>query len=498
MNQRLLTHYHGISPLSPNGKNALMNPERGLRFEFVVPQSRTLKYHPPFLSDYPFEQYRTDGVAIAQAYVYLSDFTECDLPEWKLQDIERQFEIGRRQGVKFLLRFAYEHNDESMPFVPGPTLERILRHMDQLQDLVARNADVIYVLQSGFIGLWGEFHTSVHGIEKDYRQVATLMNRVLDFLPPNRFTQMRRIRYKENYLKEINAFHPVTLQNAYSSDPAARIGFFNDGTLAAHHDGATFPDPPYSNPGNDEFDTVCRESAYLPVDGELFWTSQLTDPKSISGLRAAIRFTQHRYTTFSYVHSFSQLDHSSAYSTIDAWKDETITPQILNANHLPCSDSYFHAPRTAFEYLRDHLGYRLELQTAEWDSRVEPGKRLSGELNLMNRGFAAPVNNRTCYLVLSGSDGSAFEFPLACNWRSFQPHRPGDESRTPLLHSVKFDFPLPADMPRGEYRVALWMPDPLPSIRNLPRYCVRLANDLPFTEDSDGRALNELGTLTVF
>ena len=47
------------------------------------------------------------------------------------------------------------------------TAELVVSHMVQLHGVVNRGMDVIYVLQDGWIGSWGEWHGSKTGIENN-------------------------------------------------------------------------------------------------------------------------------------------------------------------------------------------------------------------------------------------------------------------------------------------------------------------------------------------
>ena len=48
------------------------------------------------------------------------------------------------------------------------------------------------------------------------------------------------------------------------------------------------------------------------------------------------------------------------------WKETPLEESFLSENHMPVSDKYFKnqdgspATRNVFDYIRDHLGYRLE------------------------------------------------------------------------------------------------------------------------------------------
>jgi hypothetical protein len=507
--ERSPVHYRGIRPTDPGGRKGLMNPERGLRFELGTGRlaSDEVK-HGADSSRWPFHEWRADGVSVGQGYCYLTQFHDSPLSREKLDAIQRDFDRLRGLGIgaKFLLRFAYEFDGVSH----GPSAERICAHIQQLKPVLDRNWDVIYVLQIGWVGLWGEFHAAVQGTEKEVAKTAAIVRATLDLLPPDRFTMMRRMDYKRKNLEFLGCLEEVTAETAGSQRPAAKIGFFNDGTLANASDGGTFPDPPlYAAPGNREFDYLTREAPFLPVDGELFWSSQVPLPDPLnpaphhgldltfsSAARAIERFRLQHYSTFSYVHGFSGLE-KPIYGVIDAWKETPITAAGLEAGRFPFSPDYFDgARRTAFEYIRDHLGYRLEAQTARFDSVVQPGGTLHIELDLINRGFAAPVNPRQIYFVLVHASGETIEIPTGVNARTLQPYRPGNPDFRPLTHRIAAAAALPAGMRPGEWTLALWIPDGRDRLRLLPDYAIRLANNVEWI-DRGGRGAGRLGSILV-
>ena len=140
------------------------------------------------------------------------------------------------------------------------------------------------------------------------------------------------------------------------------------------------------------------------------------------------------------------------------------------------SDGYFtdvHGKfvwRSYYEYMRDHIGYRLELQSV--DAEMAEG-HLKGKIKLVNRGFSSPVNPRRAYLRI---DDKAFLLES-----DIQRWFAGEKQ------TLKFD--IPADNVQGK-RLGLWLPDDSPVLRDVPEYAIRCANDIEF---KDG--VNWLGEL---
>ena len=463
-------------------RGGISNPERGFRFEQQIGLVGDEGMTAGMKSAWRFDDYAKDGVRIAQAYCYLTGCLETDIPQVKLVSLQKDFDRARMLGVKFLLRFAYERDVSRRV---GPTSERILSHIRQLTPIVQKNADVIYVLQIGWIGAWGEFHSSARRLDEDEKVVADVVAATLDMLPENRMTMMRLSRQRTVALRRLGGDHEVTAETAWSATPPARIGFFNDATLANCYDAGTFLgdygtyakmswadvlEAKLDQPGAPVFDRMARESAFVPVDGELFWTGQV-EPLLQGGLVSIQRLRRHHYTTFSLVHGNSELDKSPELGAIDTWKVTPITRELLEANGIPCDPDYFSGVpyRTAYEYIRDHLGYRLVVKKCERrDGKVR--------LTVHNYGFAAPVNRRKAYFAILAADGAVTEIPTDFDCRRF-----AAESDT----VVECDVPALKD---GE-RLALWLPDEL--LADRAEYAIRLAGGAEFVE-KDGKILNML------
>ena len=79
------------------------------------------------------ERYEPFGLTLVQAYCYLTEFADRPISDEKLQLLQESFDNLRRRGLKAVLRFAYERD---MGVKEGPTLDWILRHIDQLQPLL--------------------------------------------------------------------------------------------------------------------------------------------------------------------------------------------------------------------------------------------------------------------------------------------------------------------------------------------------------------------------
>lgn len=508
--------YKGIQPDSLTGRNGLRNPERGLRGEMYVdtfPKGPNSGFSGVAfqalgpMEPYAHEQWKWmldymeyDGMTIIQSYIYLSDFYNRPLTEEKLSAIDNFFEEIRKYGggTKLLLRFAYETKFRKKQ--NGPTKEIILTHLEQLKPILQKNADVIYVLQAGFIGAWGEWHSSVNGLEKDLAFRQKLINSLLEAIPSSRCIQIRVPGYKRLALgyKTIASYPILDNSNAFSSEAIARIGYCNDGFLATYLDGGTFTqlEGPFIEGKRDEreYTQMTKESRFVPVDGEMYWKGTSTDGE-ITGLKAAITLREQHYSTFSVVHGSAPFEKDETELPIDRWKKQQITPEILNENNLPVSNDYFTTKygkiisRNAYEYIRDHLGYRLEIQKATFPEKTAGNFDISA--TIINRGFAGPINSRPIFFCLIGKDEKVWTLPVVQDIRTLLPALAG---KKPISYTLRWQGMIPADLPNGVYRVGLWLPDEDMRLRFRPDYAIKLANDVKWFINAEGQyGINILG-----
>ena len=123
------------------------NPERGFSSTYIKdpPQAALL-----------WKRRQDQRITLARRVFGLDAFRDKDLSPAYLASVAADFSEARRAGVKIVARFAYNF-DQSGADAP---LDRILRHLDQLQPVLQQNADVLAFVQAGFIGRWANGTTA--------------------------------------------------------------------------------------------------------------------------------------------------------------------------------------------------------------------------------------------------------------------------------------------------------------------------------------------------
>ena len=164
---------------------------------------------------------------------------------------------------------------------------------------------------------------------------------------------------------------------------------------------------------------------------------------------------------------------------MDVWARVPVDPMFLRQRNLPFEEDYFtdekgnHVWRSYYEYIRDHLGYRIVLEEAEVDSEIVAGKDFHARISLQNHGFSAPVNPRPVQLVLTGR-ASQIRFDFKTDIRRWS----GGGTRQVLEMTAT----MPSDMVEGEYQVYFAMPDASETLSEQPEYAIRCANPLEFVD----------------
>ena len=128
---------------------SILNPERGFFTPYELPGTPG------------FSPVRATGNTLVHLNIRLDDWREIDIPQDVLDRLDSNFADIRDAGVKAIIRFAY--NQGPYPdSEPDTSKAQILRHIEQLTPLLQNNADVIAWVEAGFIGAWGEWHTSTN------------------------------------------------------------------------------------------------------------------------------------------------------------------------------------------------------------------------------------------------------------------------------------------------------------------------------------------------
>ena len=407
-----------------------LSPERGFYTTTNLATARDLGY------------VRGEGKTLVYAAVHLDAYLEGnhegDLPPALFSDVQAGFDAVREAGIKAVVRFQYD-DGEGYPGGANDAPEAAMtRHIEQLAPLLRDNEDVLFVLQAGFIGAWGEWHTSNNFEDgpngKEPR--ARILNALLDALPTSRRVGLRYPAYKRMFYGE----SPSSVGDFASAD--ARVGHVNDCFVSSDDDVGTYQYEP-----QDVLEAYLElDTRTVPIGGE----TCATHPRNACD----VTLTEMARFHWTYVNDDYHPD------VLARWESEGCRPEI-----------------------EQRLGYRLRLTSTTLPAAVTIGDTFTVALALVNDGFAAPTNARPMRLVFEQGD-VRHEVELDVDVRTLLP----GESL------VSQQLALPHDFKTGDADVRLWMPDPAPSLEARPEYALRLANEGLW---NDARGDHELATVRL-
>ncbi len=407
----------------------ILNPERGFFAPYTLPGSAG------------FSAVRLIGKTLVHLNIRLDKWRETDIPQKVLDGLQTNFDDIRAGGVKAILRVAY-NNGPYPDSEPDASKAQILRHITQLTPLLQNNADVIAWVEAGFIGAWGEWHTSTHGLD-NLPDKQEILFALLKALPETRAVQ---VRYPANILEMFPA--ALTEKQAFDGSNQARVAHHNDCFLSSNTDVGTYE--------RDGSNTMARDQAYL---------TELTRFTPMSGESCAPNPPRSECTIalqeMALLH-FSSINEAFHEGILRSWKDGGCMEEISN-----------------------RMGYRLTLLNADFNEQISPGGTLDLTVHLSNTGFASMINERHLYVVLLAQDGSLrHQAKVEIDPRRWEPGK--------TQFNVKVHIPTNAKA--GEYKLALWLPDGYESLRDNPLYAIQFANTDLWDEAT---GLNLLGNVSI-
>jgi len=395
----------------------------------------------PSTLDFPnpergFYKYAADPAKLDADYLnsitqqgYRLIYTPADLSQWRNQDLPQSylnalndgFELMRQAGVKAVLRFAYDYEASGK----DTNLAQVKRHIEQLKPIINRNADVIAVWQGGFIGAWGEWHSSANGLNSDSNK-KEIAQALLAALPANR---QLNLRYPYDLIKWYGT--PASAEDFANNSEKARIGIHNDCYLASIDDTGTY------QPRHDQ-----------TIEAQRMFTRQHVQYTSFGGETCAP--VANARTTCSDIlregkeFRLAYLNYDYHETFIDGWTKEGCMADV-----------------------QKNIGYRIELSQFQISSQANASGSLKWALKLSNQGWARPINPRNIVVRFTSSSGSSKDVVLEnTNLRTLDSGASAQWEGTLTLPNLS----------AGEYSVSLGAPDPDARLASNTRFSLRFAN----------------------
>jgi len=393
------------------------NPERGF-YEYTVLNS---------LSDGDVSWLRDEGITLIYGRVWANSNMNTEyLPGSFLNDIQNGFNLARQYGLKVNFRFVY-HKVYPCDKCPDAPKSYISNHIEQLKPIWKSNADVLNLVEAGFIGPWGEWHSSELANTHDKHDI---LYKILESVPTNimlviRYSPDKRAIFTNSLAP--NGYETVDAFSAFSGSPVARVGFHNDCFVSGPEDVGSYP----SGQRQNEIDYIGKETRYTPWGGET--CSSNHPPESYCD--NAISEMERLHSTY--------LDQDYNTTILSDWKT------------WGCYDE-----------IQRRFGYRFVLKNITISTEVKPGGYLSLQINLSNAGFASPFHKRPIELKLISSS-TQYTIPILTDPRFWLPNQ---------IISLNKQFHISSLIQTNIYKVALNFPDVSTNLYSDPRYSIHLAN----------------------
>jgi hypothetical protein len=361
------------------------------------------------------------GQRLVLAKVQLDAYRSTDLPASFLSNLASRFAALRSAGMKATLWFNYDFgsggNDASAT--------QIKRHLEQLKPVLQANADLIPYMRAGFIGAWGEWHSSKSGNSCGYNSGTTSCATA----DANRAIVRDALLANVPSTTQIGFRYPADLMKWYPSPTQQkRAGLHNDCFQAGPSDSGT-----YTASGQREY--VQALSVNAAFGGENCTNVETPKRMSCSDILAE-----------GPLYHLAWLNASDWSGFISSWR---------NGGCLATVSGF--------------MGYRMQLDGVTHDTAVSRGGTLPVQVDLRNVGWAKVFTARRLVVTLRHRATGA-TLNASAGDLSALPSQAKASTRIEVAVSV------PAGAATGDYDVYLSAPDIFPATAGDPRFAVRFAN----------------------
>lgn len=355
-----------VSANQSNAREELVNPERG----FYRTAYLTLQPEGGGAAPLPWGPLVHLRMCLAP-FSSAAGGTDAPLSEAALESLRATLRALRQSGQGVIIRSSYDDNTGKHP-EPEPSPELMEQHLRQLGAVYGEFADVIVCLELGTLGHWGEMHGTPSCTQEN-------INRMLDTLlaatPETLTVNVRTPQHVAGWLglepqSPLDGHSAAYLAAMKEKPHARRVGMFNDGYLGSDSDLGSFNRVPRAAAVSWLNDAGTRTfyggEAVVDVSGQPLG--------AYNCLTHVCEEAPQTHTTY--------LNYEWNQRLHEAWRGETYNGP--DRDYAGCD---------GYTYIRDHLGYRLDLRRAEY---------AHGRLHFAigNTGFAPVIRPKRAELLL--------------------------------------------------------------------------------------------------
>lgn len=316
------------------------------------------------------EMYRNDEyTSLSLVEINLQKYRGGEISAAGIRNTELLFLALGDLDKQLIVRFVYDWDGENEKYEPE-SIDIILRHMEQLEDVLRESGRQIFILQGLFIGNWGEMNGTKYSGEGDLFRLAEKLDSVTEddiYLAVRTPQQWRQITGLQDVTEEALSDHLL----------AGRISLYNDGMLGNEEDYGTYRAYETGGQKISERETELsfqeRLCCQVPNGGEVINDNYYNDLENATKDLATMHVTY--------------LNEGHDQAVLDKWKNTVITEKGC----FKGMDGY--------TYIERHLGYRLVIRKAEFHHNTFMDYIEAG-VTIRNVGFAPLYNEPTAELIL--------------------------------------------------------------------------------------------------
>nr|KAG5709893.1 hypothetical protein BaRGS_029935 [Batillaria attramentaria] len=368
----------------------------------------------------------------------LDTFRNSRISDEFLDVIRHDLDLVDSASFTVVLHFSYTDIPRHEPPYGDASKDIVLQHIQQLSPIFHKYEAIITVLEAGFIGTWGEWHSTDYfgnpqphtpGHEPTTRLMPEALADRKDVLLALLHAAPKSIQVAVRYPAQkmyMMGSEPATLQGVQRGDDNARTANHNACFLANDGDAGTYRNK------NVEYPYLEQDTRYTSMGGETCRISDSDRHECPTALK--------ELSMFHWVY-LNEAYNKDVYAV---WKQQG-----------------------CYEEIHRRLGYRLVITKAILPDTVRSGDNMCVHLEFTNTGFHASLKLLSLRVVLQSAAGNyyASEIP-GVEVRDWQPGQ--TQTISTALH-------VQPSMPQGQYKVLVALSDRL--LSNRADYNVLLAND---------------------
>jgi hypothetical protein len=408
----------------------------------------------------------TKGFTLVLVRYHIAEFRYKPFSPEFLNRLQTDLNTIRDEKFKIIPMFAYNWVGGG----PDASASTIIGHLEQLRPIFQNNYDVIAFMHLGFIGCWGEMHSSAFGnldTSKGYHRLNQntydIINKAFDVLPKERMIAVRSPLYKFQYfngldddaVKENTPIENILLSEAFNQTIRSRWANHEDCLVCGEWNCGT-----YNTPANDPIAVINfleNENKYVVQSGESGIVNGCGSPlEDMDG--DGYKGDDMRDDCSRVTEQLAKLRWSTINENFN-WNDNPSTPKWK-------SDG-------CYDEIARKLGYRFRITTGVIPTQISINESFSITLNIVNDGYASCYNKRGVEFIFRNKiNGEIFKIPVL-----------EDKSNDPRFWHSGGSYvlslnnaTLPAYLPTGTYELLLNLYDPHPNLSAIPEYSIRLAN----------------------